>query len=1195
MEFIPSMGGRTLFAGALAGLLLGTAPSLALADAANPVANEIRIVELQGKVEISPAGARTWVLTQTNQVLHASDHLRTGPNSRAAIILSGSSGQSVVRFGALTEVEILAAQPTEHAGLQLIRGLLSFFHRDNPGRIRVITRGAVAGVEGTEFVMEVEPATDRTTLSVIEGRVRLANPQGTLVLTDGEQAIATPGNAPQRAPGFIANNLLQWCFYYPAILDLHDLPLTSEQQTMLGDSLSAYQTGDLLAALARYPEGGQPASDAERIYYAALLLSVGQVEQTEAMLKKISSSNPTNRLFRLANSLHQMIAAVKGPPASSTFTPLLQNRAQLLATELLADSYYQQSLARRETSLTNALSLAQQAAATSPEFGFAWARVAELEFSFGQTSRALDALNKSLALSPRNAQALALKGFLLAAQNKIIEAIGWFDQAIAMDSALGNAWLGRGLCRIRRGDMRGGREDLLIAAALEPQRATLRSYLGKAYANQGDYSRATKEIQLATKIDPDDPTSWLYSALNNEQQNRINDAIRDLERSQELTDNRRIYRSEFLLDQDRAVRSANLARIYQDAGMPDVAFREAARAVNSDYANYSAHLFLANSYHQLRDPNLVNLRFEPAETSEYLLANLLAPVGAGILSPTISQQEYSKLFQRDRLGFISATEYLSRGSWVQQGSQFGTFGNSSYSLEAFYRTDPGQRPNNDFAEMNLSLLLKQQLTPQDSVFAQVGWFNSRGGDLAQRYSPRTASPDFRSREAQEPSLSLGYHHEWQPGVHTLLLAGRLPDRFSLVDSNSQTLAFDPFAKLASPISLIEDYHANLTAYFVELQQLIQIAPGHDTIVGVRYSHGSLQVKSDQIVSFNQPPNFPDPGQSASLQDFSSGMERMGIYAYHRWEIIDHLWLQGGVSYDWIKLPENFLFAPLSSGTLTKDQLSPKAGLVWSPLKDTTIRVAYTRSLAGASLEQSLRLEPAQVAGFTQAYRDVVPESAVGGPTPGAPFETVGVALEQKFESGIYFGLSGELINSEFNRIIGGYYLDFDPATFTYSLRGPASAHQHLDYTEKSLLLNANQLIGRDWSLGVRYRVTESHLAQRLNTVQGPFLPLVNPPVIRDSVLHQVSLDANWNHPSGIFARFGAHWNRQGNSGYSPDEPGDNFWQFNAFGGYRFPRRHAEITFGVLNLADRDYRLEPLTFHNDLPRRRTFLVRALFNF
>src|SRR6185436_3709490 len=377
------------------------------------------------------------------------------------------------------------------------------------------------------------------------------------------------------------------------------------------------------------------------------------------------------------------------------------------------------------------------------------ARVADLEFSFGRTGRAMEALEKSLALTPRNAEALALMGFLLAAENRTGEAIGWFDRALAVDGALGNAWLGRGLCLIRRGDSAGGRADLLVAAAREPQRAILRSYLGKAYGNEGDFPRAVKEIELGKRLDPNDPTGWLYSALMNQQHNRINEAIRELERSEELNENRSVYRSGLLLDQDRAMRSANLAAIYQDAGMSDVAAREAARAVNYDYANYSAHLFLANSYLGFSDPNLVNLRYETAAENEYLLANLLAPVSAGTISPTISQQEYSRLFERNRLGIVSETEYLSRGAWAQSGAQYGIYENFSYSLEAFYRTDPGQRVNDDVEQRQLALALKHQITPQDSIYLQVKQYEAEGGNLGQFYDPNTANPDFRFKEKQE--------------------------------------------------------------------------------------------------------------------------------------------------------------------------------------------------------------------------------------------------------------------------------------------------------------------------------------------------------------------------------------------------------------------------------------------------------------
>src|SRR6185503_13321923 len=109
------------------------------------------------------------------------------------------------------------------------------------------------------------------------------------------------------------------------------------------------------------------------------------------------------------------IAAVKREARPSAVNPASrQGQTQAdqlstnyqLSTEFLAASYYEQSRARGEISLRTALDLARQAVTNSPEFGFAWERVAELEFSFGRTDRALDALNKSLALAPRNAQAL---------------------------------------------------------------------------------------------------------------------------------------------------------------------------------------------------------------------------------------------------------------------------------------------------------------------------------------------------------------------------------------------------------------------------------------------------------------------------------------------------------------------------------------------------------------------------------------------------------------------------------------------------------------------------------------------------------------------------------------------------------------------------------------------------------------------
>src|SRR5207237_8669510 len=158
--------------------------------------------------------------------------------------------------------------------------------------------------------------------------------------------------------------------------------------------------------------------------------------------------------------------------------------------------------------LVEGLNAARQAAAKSPRFGAAQVRVAELEFSFGHTDAAVDALNRGLELSPRNAEGLALRGFLLSARDQFAEALNSFEQAIAADGALANAWLGRGLVRIRQGHHPEGLADLQVAATLEPQRAVLRSYLGKAFSDNYDLPHARKELRLAQKLDPNDPTSW---------------------------------------------------------------------------------------------------------------------------------------------------------------------------------------------------------------------------------------------------------------------------------------------------------------------------------------------------------------------------------------------------------------------------------------------------------------------------------------------------------------------------------------------------------------------------------------------------------------------------------------------------------------------------------------------------------------
>ncbi len=1137
--------------------------------------NQVVVLKTQGKVEAALAGTNVWSAAQTNQTLRIADRIRTGERSRAMLHLLD---QSTLRMGELTEflVEPIEELP-EKPSFSLTKGLIYFFHRDKPVDVQFKTRTATAAIRGTEFNLAVEES-GRTVITMFDGEVELTNTFGAIQIKNGEQGVVEPGQPPVRSPVIDAINIIQWCLYYPGVLDVDELRFNASEQAALQSSLAAYRAGDLRAAFEFYPEGRQQVSDTEKTYFAGLLLSVGKVDQAESLLP--SSGN-------LAQALRELIASVKHFPhvIAATNPPALPPDS---ATAALARSYLLQSNSR----LPEALQAAELSVVLSPQFGFGWARVAELEFGFGNTKRALAALNESLALAPRNAQAVALRGFALAAQNKIREATAEFDRAIALDGALGNAWLGRGLCKIKRGDLFGGRQDLQVAATLEPNRALLRSYLAKAWSESGDTKHAEQELALAKERDANDPTAWLYSALSLHQDNRINEAVEELEHSQKLNGNRRLYRSQLLLDQDRAVRGANLANIYRDAGMTDVSVREATKAVNADYANYSAHLFLADSFHELRDPQGVNLRYETPFVSEFLVAHLLAPVGAGNLSQQVSQHEYSKLFERDGFSVSSSTEYFSEGSWRIGAAQFGTFGNTSFAAEEYYESRAGTRPNNDLEFTEYDIRLKYQLTPGDTVFFQATIANSSGGNLAQYHNQSDAAfAPFRFEDKQEPILIAGYHHEWNPGSHTLLLASRLADDYSVTNPLAPSyLVAEDFLTgevlEVRPIVMRQDYRSELEIYVAEAQHIWQ-TPDFTTIIGSRFQTGDFQTKNEQgNIALNLQATFPTPFTQVAVADF----QRTSIYGYEQWRLTESLQLIGGVSYEWLELPENFRLAPLSSKTRASHHLLPKAGVVWSPLDDTTVRMGYAESVGGASFDQSFQLEPTQVAGFNQAYRSLIPESLVGA-NAGEEFTMYGISLEQKFPTRTYLAIEGGLLKSRVDRETGSFVQT--------ALGGPfvGSLAEQLRFRERFMAASLHQLLGRNWALGATYRVSHVELKDNfpeVSNVAGATFGFV-PRRTYSGTMQAVDLHAIWQHPSGFFGQLSGAWIRQSLGGDLSAVDGDDFWQCNVMGGYRFAQRRAAITVGILNLTDEDYQLSPINLHRETPRDRTFYARFTFQF
>jgi len=1191
-------------------------------------AQDARILEISNIVQTTTGEGLEWQAAVRDQPLAVRDRIRTRQRSRATVRLTSLY---TMRMEQLTTIEISPQLLDDSKPrLNLTSGALFIFSREQGGEIDIKTPAANGALRGTQLFVNVE-AGGRAFYQALEGSVEVSNAHGRVVIAAGEAAEAFPGRAPRRTAMIEAKNILQWALYYPAVLDPGEIEAEGGQGdvSQASTALEAYAEGDLLSAL-KLPKSGHAGLD------AAISLAVGRVDAAQAVLKKMPASSTHRR------ALEKVIAAVKHEEAPDWPLGSIQT-----ASEAMAESYYQQS----RHNLEAAREAVRLAVRLSPQNGYAWTRLGELEFSFGRATRALEALENGLKLTPRNAQAHALHGFVLSARNRIAEAQTAFETATRLDGALGNGWLGLGLTKIKQGRIAAGRADIQTASTVEPLMSIYHSYLGKALSVEGRAEDAQKDLELAKRLDVNDPTPWLYSAIEKQQNNRSNEAIDDLQKSIELNDNRRVYRSEFLLDQDRAVRSANLASIYRNNGMDVVALREAVRAVDSDFTNASAHLFLANAFNALRDPQRIALRYETPWFNELLLANMLSPVGGGPLSQYVSQQEYSKLLEADGIGASVANEYRGTGEMRSSASVFGNHGNFSYGLDFSHRDTSGTRRNNDASIQEIYAQVKWQPTSDDILYFLGKWSRQSSGDTFETYNNQALAPDVSFDERQEPGLLLaGWNHKWAPGSHTLFLAGRLSATQRLTDPRANQLLisrddaamrpglistpgfFDVFTDpaLAGSVGIAPDgvsltYSPALLSaiapfigtgavmgtgtapfdietrrqfeiYSAELQH-IQKMRRHTLLGGARFQTGEFETTTR--MSINRPTflgGFPTP---AAAQSSTVDFQRVSLYAYDFWSPVPWITLIGGIAWDHIEHPENFRNPPVNNRQREDERLSGKAGLILTPSRWFQVRGAFTQGLGGVTFDESVRLEPVQIAGFNQSYRTIISESLAGSvETPR--FQSWGVSFEGSLPTKTWWGITGQVIEQDVERTLGvfdGYSSGVFPITPAYF---PGSTPQRLSYREESFMATLNQLVSREWALGTSYRVTQSELRTTFPDIPQALMPSAD---VKDrAVLHEIGLSANWNSPRGFFARVEANFFAQSlrddpnglPAGTAP-RAGDRFWQFNAFTGYRFHRNMCEVSVGLLNIGDQDYQLSPLSPYFDIARERTLVVRCRLSF
>jgi hypothetical protein len=202
-----------------------------------------QLYSIDGEVEVQHRGA--WQTAALNQSLCAHDAVRTGPLSRAAVMLIN---EAVLRIDQNTTVYLadISAEEQERSLLNLPYGAFQSFSR-RPHRLEVNTPYLNAAVEGTEFVIRTESR--QTALTVFEGVVAAANEYGRLRVRSGQSVLASAGQAPRPFILVRPRDAVQWGLYYPPILAIGGIHL-SGLKPELAASLERATQHDISGAIA---------------------------------------------------------------------------------------------------------------------------------------------------------------------------------------------------------------------------------------------------------------------------------------------------------------------------------------------------------------------------------------------------------------------------------------------------------------------------------------------------------------------------------------------------------------------------------------------------------------------------------------------------------------------------------------------------------------------------------------------------------------------------------------------------------------------------------------------------------------------------------------------------------------------------------------------------------------------------------
>lgn len=1099
-----------------------------------------RVFSLQGSATVIRSGKTVQLLEGAD--IFAGDELQIGEPGRAALELSDGS---YVRLPAGSKLRF----PAKADEVDLIEGSLHFLSHSEQ-HPTIVTEHVTAAIRGTEFTVTTDSS--GSSISLMSGSVDGASKAGRIVLASGQGASFRSGKAPEVFTLVNSNRSVQWSMFVPY---LGAEPLLDAEPS-LQESLRLSRAGKVSAALKALP-ASKGSCDPSEVLRARLLITAGSPEQGAKLLERCVVSKRKGSAHSLAESALALLRLSQGDlTAADNLSSHALEESPGSASARLARSFALQ----QKGDLGGALAAVKQNGAADDLDLLA--REAEVTFMFGRVPEARAMLER---IPNRSWYAEAVYGFVLMGDRSFDAARSAFENAARQEPAAGLPRMGLGIVKFNQGDLSEARKDFERAAVLEPNRSIYRSYLGKDYFEEDNYAPAYPEYQRAIELDPNDPTPYLYRSFMKLADNNLIGSIEDIDRAQELSNKRDVYRSSFLLDEDAAVQAASIGRVYNELGYRERGRVEAITGIVDDYQNASAHRLLSQTQEDIYLADTI--------ASERRIANLFAPLSINVVDSIgtgVSLNEYSQLLEEDGWRTAINSFYDSKAETIKSGVlSTHKFGNYVLGLSA-----DGLAQNGIADDPRASVG-----TIGFSFQAQPDWSNRLLLEGRGISSGQTDSDD--SADVLEGNVSAAWLHRFSPERVFLVNSIYERDRSSIhvpANPNNEaaylpvfiTTIFDGEQETELVQSIMDRRERIFETSVVNEAQFISEDGPLQSILTYRNVANTLSQQDSSLMPYefsdgttiDIPLNSSEPSNLAS-----NSASYLGDL-----EVADGLHLNFGVEYDSVQFAPNYEEPPFVRNDFSQDLWSPKGGIIYKPDESVIFRAGYGESLAKGTQIDLISIAPTTIGGIIQRFND----------DPGTKAQTFGVGLDLHPRRSTYYGAEWTRRWVDILQRDTAYdvTLDFDTSTISSSI---AAEDPYNTYGQQNFVTAYwYEILTEQLATGLDYRYAEQFLAGE---------PDYDTRDHRGKGFGRYYFQGPWFVQGAGIYRYQSSDGDEGDSPYSAAA-----FLVNAGVGYRLPTRHGLLLLDVNNIFGQDVDINQSSYFNEpLWSDPTVTLVANFNF